>query len=307
MPFSKSVRAINFLDGTLKAFSGCTWNTIGILPPELHSNNLFWQSRVCSEVNGKVFIVNTAKMTLHCLDVTSREWTGEIPIDTRYRVNLASMACCKGRIYISGGVRDGMVKPCNTTISLLVQGQVSCKTCKTRVRVKQEPNMIYKRFSHSMVCVGQRVVVCGGELNDPKSSCEMFDPVTRSWYQLKYFSQCRVFVGLIPCMNTMFVLGGLSVKEDESGIVSSESGAVSQYDWHTKRWESLPRLPVSLSHIQAVYSNGSLWVVAAKTLSAGRLGCLLEYNLERHLWIIHRPIPDIAAPGFEVFPFTTIR
>ncbi len=102
---------------------------------------------MCSEGEGNVFVVNTATMSLHCLDVASGQWTGEIPICTTYRATLASMAYCKGRLYISGGVPEGIEEACKTTVSVLVQGEMS------RVRAQEEPNMIYTRFHHSMTCV----------------------------------------------------------------------------------------------------------------------------------------------------------
>ncbi len=152
-------------------------------------------------------------------------------------------------------------------------------------------------------------------MDDPRSSCEIFYPATRSWSKLKYFPQCSYMTCLIDGINRIFVLGGDSLKKDAHGCsIFYTSEVVAEYGWHTKRWKSLARLPMSLSNIQAVYSGGSLWVLAGVTVinahlrgpvTAG-LGCVFQYECTQNSWIVHSDVPGVRAPGYDVFPFTLL-
>ncbi len=92
------------------------------------------------------------------------------------------------------------------------------------------------------------------------------------------------------------------------------SDTVSQYDWLTGQWTSLPRLPMPLSHIQAAYRGGSLWLLAAVTgerkneMNKGRslfdrLDCVLEYNVTQHTWITHHYTQDVGTEGNKAYTF----
>lgn len=302
---------ISFGDGALKTFCSGRWKNIGHVPRELCSAALEGKYRVCAEGDGKVFVVNTRDMILYCLDVANRQWMPGIPIETAYRVWSASMTYCKGKLYISGGICENTSKPLKTMVSLIAgRGETTC-----RVQTQQEPNMVFKRYNHSMGCMGEQVMVCGGEIKDPRSTCEMFDPSSRRWSQLKYFPHGNLNVSLLPMWNGfkgVLVLGGISVKPNAADVSVELSTSMSMYNGHTRQWVALGSMPIPLCDIQAVYRGRSLWLLAAvkqvivdlessTKQDLCHVSCVLEYRIRKASWIIHKNIP---ALGEDVFTFT---
>ena len=82
----------------------------------------------------------------------------------------------------------------------------------------------------------------------------------------------------------------------------------------TRQWNSLPRLPMPLSDIQAAYRGGSLCLLAAVTgqrenennpgtAFTDRLECVLEYNVTQQTWITHHNITDVGTAGMHAYIF----
>ncbi len=184
----------------------------------------------------------------------------------------------------------------------------------TFASVKQEPHMTHCRSSHQMAEVEGKLRVCGGVGDtDRLASSEVFDLVTNTWSNLIDMPEKSWYFGLIPVGAAVLVLGGVT-RFTSNDISATLSDAVSLFNCQTQQWTSLPRLPIPLSSVQAVYRNGSLWVLAAVTgqmrrgINPGRgflhrLDCVLEYDIIQQIWITHRNIPGVETVGMTAYPF----
>ncbi len=309
---------IDFRRGIVKEFRPHrkTWHiadsTMFPVDQDLCEENLDCTYRVCAEGDGKVYVLNTQDMILHCLNVASRQWAETRQVGTSYRARFAAMTYSNGRLYVSGGRSlDTKVRQ-NTLVSLIVAGGG-----KSRVSVQQEPDMLYGRCGHGMAGVGGRVLVCGGvgeDTDDRLANSEVFDLETRTWSRLPDMPEASWNFGLIPTATAVFVLGGVT-RFQPYDVSPTLSDTVSMFDWQTRQWTRLPRLPMPLSNIQAAYRGGSLWLLAAVT--AGRrkvennpgysfadgLECVLEYDVSQQTWVTHHNIPDVGTDGLRAYTF----
>ncbi len=302
-----TVGVINFTKGVVKQFNckAKTWENTDIsIHQDLWQKNLEWAYRVCAEGDGKVYVLNTRDMVLHCLDVASRQWAEKRQVDTPYRAKWAAMTYVNGRLYVSGGRSlDGNEQ--DTMVSVIV-----ARGGNSPVSVQQEPDMLYRRTGHGMAGVGGRVLVCGGVGdNDRLANSEVFDLGTRTWSRIADMPEASWSFGLIPTATAVFVLGGIT---KYIGVSPTLSDTVSVFDWQRRQWTSLPRLPMPLSNIQAAYRGGSLWLLAAVTEErknnpgrsfADRLECVLEYNVTQQTWVAHHNTPDVGTDGRFAYTF----
>ncbi len=306
------VGIINFWHGVLKKFQldAREWEAFeSNIPQELCEKNLSWIYRVCTHGKGKVYVVNTKDMEFQCLDVASNRWCGIKQLDTGYRAQYAAMAYCDGRIYISGGrALDGKLIH-KTLVSLPAREDMDA--C---VAVQQESEMLYRRDSHQMTGVANKVLVCGGARHTGRLAVnEVYDVATRCWSRLADLPEPSQNLGLIPTPVATFVLGGVTRYRPED-VSPTLSDAMSMYNWQTHQWTALPRLPVPLSNIQGVNGCGSLWVLAAVTgmrkdendpgtSFTERLECVMEFDVAHRTWIIHKHIPDVGTNGINAYAF----
>ena len=318
LPITRPVGVLDFDNGIMKEFHADTktWKETGVtIHQDLWQENLGWIYRVCAEGGGKVYLLNTRDMVLHCLDVASRQWAETRQVDTSYRAVYAAMTYSNGRLYVSGGRSlDTKVRQ-NTLVSLIVAGGG-----KSRVSVQQEPDMLYRRGGHGMAGVGGRVLVCGGVGGDtdiPLASIEVFDLGTRTWTRLTDMPEASWSFGLIPTATAVFVLGGIT-RYLSSDVSPTLSDTVSVFDWQTRQWNPLPRLPMPLCNIQAAYRGGSLWLLAAvtgqrkdendpATAFTDRLECVLEYDVSQQTSVTHHNIPALGINGMDAYTFPLLR
>ncbi len=309
---TQPVGVVDFKHGLVKKFQADskTWqDTAFTVPRDLCLKNLGWTYRVCAEGGGKVYVLKTQDMILHCLDVASKQWEEARQVDTSYRARYAAMTYSNGRLYVSGRRSlDGKVTH-TTMISLTVAGGG-----KSLVSVRQEPDMLYRRSSHRMAGVGDRLLVCGGiggDTDERLANSEVFDLGTRTWSHLLDMSEASWSLSLIPTATAVFVLGGVTRFVDISPTLSD---TVSVFDWQTQKWTPLPRLPIPLCHIQPAYRGGSLWVLAAvtglrknennpDTKFYDPLECVLEYDVSQQTWVTHHNTPDVGTVGVNAYTF----
>ncbi len=282
------------------------------VPRNLLQENLGWSYRVCAERDGKVYVLNTRDMVLHCLDVASRQWAETRQVDASYRTWYAAMTYSNTRLYVSGG-RFLNSKVVQKTMVSLAVGQGG----NSRVSAQRQPDMLYSRRSHGMAGVGGRILVCGGVTDNVDTerlaNSEVFDLETGTWSHLTDMPVAKSSLGLIPTATAVFVLGGIT-RFRPSNVSPTLSDTVSVFDWQTRQWTPLPTLPMPLSNIQGVYRGGSLWVLAAVT--GGRrkennpdmafydkLECLLEYDVTQQRWITHRKTPAVGTDGLKAYTF----
>ncbi len=264
---------------------------------------------MCAEGDGKVHVLNTRDMVLHCLDVASRQWTDIRQVDTSYRAANAAMTYSNGTLYVSGGLFPESDENQETMVSLAVsRGRTS------HVSVQQQPDMLYRRSSHGMAGVEGRILVCGGTGNtDWLATSEVFDLRTGTWSRIADMSVAKSLFGLISTATAVFVLGG-STRYKHSDVSPTMSETVSVLDWHTLQWTPLPTLPMPLSYIQGVYRGGSLWVLAAVTgwrrnennPDRGfydKLECVLECDITQQRWVTHHSTPDVGTVGSDSYTF----
>ena len=308
---TQPVGVIDFEHGLMRNFQadGKTWqDTPYTVPQNLLQKNLDWSYRVCAEGDGKVYVLNTRDMVLHCLDVASRQWAETRQVDTPYRAEWAAMTYVNGRLYVSGGNSlDG--KSQDTMVSIIV-----ARGGTSPASVQQEPDMLYRRGSHGMAGVGGRVLVCGGLGDtDRLANSEVFNLGTRTWSRITDMPEASNSFGLIPTATAVFVLGGVT-RYLASDVSPTLSDTVSVFDWQTQQWTPLPTLPMPLCNIQGVYRGGSLWVLAAVTgqreneNDPGRvfydtLECVLEYQVTQQRWITHHNTPDVGTEGMHAYTF----
>ena len=311
------VGVINFERGIVKKFrpDRKTWQIADYTMSLLRQRNLGWIYRVCAEGHGKVYVLNTRDMILYCLDVASRQWSEARQVDTSYRANYAAMTYSNGILYVSGGRSlDGKLTQ-SILVTLIVTGRG-----ESRVSVQQEPDMLYRRCGHRMAGVGGMVLVCGGIGGDTGhrvANSEVFDLGTRTWSRLDDMPEASSDFGLIATATAVFVLGGVT-RFLSSDMSPTLSDTVSVFDWQTRQWTRLPRLPLPLSHIQAVFRGGSLWLLAAVTgrrkdennpdkSSTDRLECVLEYDVSQQTWVTHHNIPDVGTAGQFAYTFPLLN
>ncbi len=302
---------IDFQHGVMKKFKADSksWqDTPSTVPRDLLQENLSWTYRVYAQGGGTVHVLNTRDMVLHCLDIASRQWAEIRQADTSYRARYAAMTYNNGILYVSGGDSlDGEEQ--NTMISLAMGG------AGNYVSVQQQPDMLYRRSSHEMVEVGGRILVCGGVMDnvDRLAASEVFDLGTGTWSHLSDMPVAKSAFGLIPAPTAVFVLGGITWY-GTSDVSPTLSDTVSVFDWQTRQWNPLPTLPMPLMHIQGVYRDESLWVLAAVTGQRDiednpgaafydRLRCVLEYNITQQRWIAHHNTPDVGTDGITAYTF----
>ncbi len=308
------VGVIDFRRGTVKEFRPHrkTWqiavSTMSPVDRDMWEKNLDWTYRVCAEGDGKVYVLNTRDMILYCLDVASRQWVERRQVDTSYRAEYAAMTYSNGRLYVSGGRSLDTEVRQNTMVSLIVAGGGKS--------VQQEPDMKCRRSSHGMARVGGRVMVCGGVGGDTDgrlANSELFDLGTRTWSHLPDMPGASIDFGLIPTATAVFVLGGVT-RYLSTDVSSTLSDTVSMFDWQTRQWTPLPRLPMPLCNIQAAYRGGSLWVLAAVTgvrtdeNNPGKaftdcLECVLEYDVSQQTWVTHHNTQDVGINGLNAYTF----
>ncbi len=297
---TQPVGVIDFEHGLMRNFQadGKTWqDTPYTVPQNLLQKNLDWSYRVCAEGDGKVYVLNTRDMILHCLDVGSRQWAETRQVDTSYRTSYAAGTYSNGRLYVSGGDSlDGQGQ--NTMVKLAVTGGGN-----SRVSVEQQPDMLYRRSCHGMAGVEERILVCGGVGGKGcLANSEMFDVATGNWSRIDYMTVAKSNFGLIPRATAVFELGGNVTRYESSDLSVVLKDTVSVFDWQTRQWSPLPTLPMLLSDIQGVYRGGSLWVLAAVTgqrvnennpgrVFYERLTCVLEFNVTQQRWVAHRNTP----------------
>ncbi len=214
---------------------------------------------MCAEGSGKVYVLNTRDMVLHCLDVASMEWVETREVESSYRARWAAATYSNGKLYVSGGRSLGGTSKYNTLISLTV-----ARDKKSRILVQQEPDMLNRRSCHGMTSVRGMVLVCGGMGYNGAAleNSEVFDLGTRTWSHLAGMPEASWSFGLTVTPTAVFVLGGTTryVRDDVSPTLSD---TFSMFDWQTRQWTPLPRLPMSLTDVQAAYRGGSLWLLAA--------------------------------------------
>ncbi len=306
------VGVIDFQHGVLKTFQADskTWQDIpSTVPRSLLEENLGWNYRVCAEGHGKVYILNTRGMVLHCLDVASRRWAETRRVDTSYRARWAAMTYSKGMLYVSGGKSIGGKERYRTMVSIPVDGGA-----KSSVPANQQPDMLYSRTSHGMAGQGERILVCGGVGESSfLANCEVFDLGIGTWVSLTDMQEARYSFGLVPTATAVFVLGGITRYEPRD-VSPTLSDTVSVFDWQTQQWTALPRLPKPLCAIQAVYRGGSLWLLGAVTgeckdennpsiVFTTCLECVMEHDVTQQRWVTHDSTPGIGINGVKAYIF----
>ncbi len=207
---TQPVGVIDFRHGVMKKFQADSkaWqDTSSTVPPDLLQKNLTWNYRVCAEGDGKVYVLNTRYMVLHCLDVASRQWAETRQVDTSYiyRAQGAAGTYSNRRLYVSGGTTPAG-KSHSTMVSLAV-GQGG----NSPVAAQQQPDMLYRRSSHGMAGVGGRILVCGGGGDTGQlANSEVFDLGTGTWSRLADMPVAKSDLGLISTATAVFVLGGIT-------------------------------------------------------------------------------------------------
>ncbi len=305
-----TVGIINFNRGVVKQFKcmAKSWESMDIsLHQDLLQKNLDWNCRVCAEGDGKVYVLNTRDMVLHCLDVASRQWDEIRQVDVSYRAQRPAMTYSNGRLFVSGGESLGDQVTLSTMVSIIV-----ADAAKSNVPVQQEPDMLYRRFGHMMSGLSGRVLVCGGFGDTGRlAHSEVFDLGTGSWSRLSDMPIGSRGFGLILSGTAVFVLGGVT---EYIGVSPTLSDTVSVFDWQTLQWTPLPRLPMPLCNVQSAIRGGSLWLLAAVTGSrknednpdyafSERIKCVLEYNVLQQTWVTHHNTPDVGVPGVAAYTF----
>ncbi len=301
---------IDFDNGVIKEFraDNKTWQQIGTtVPPTLSQRHLDWSYRPCAEGDGRVYVLNTKHGVLHCLDLASRRWVETRQLESTYMAQYAAITYNGGRLYVSGGLSLDGEEEYNAMCSLKV-----ARGKKSHVRMKKEPEMLYRRISHKMVGVGNRVLVCGG-LNDAGrvASSEMFDMVTGTWSRLADMPVASSNFGLIPTASAVYVLGGVTEFTGESPKITD---AVRVLDLQTQQWTTVSRLPMPLESIQGASRGGSLWLLAAvagsrlveynpSAVVCDNLKCVLEYDATQQEWITHHSTSDAGCEGLCAYTF----
>ncbi len=309
---TQPVGVIDFSHGVLKKFQADskTWqDNPSTVPRDLLQENLDWPYRVCAEGDGKVYVLNTRDMDLHCLDMASRQWADTRQVDTSYRARCAAGTYNNGRLYVSGGKSLNGVQRYNTMVSLAV-----ARTSNSPVTVQQQPDMLYRRTSHGMAGVERRILVCGG-MEDTAwlANTEVFDLRTGTWSRLADMPVAKTAFSLISTATAVFELGGIT-RYLPSDVSPTLSDTVSVFDWETRQWTPLSSLPMPLCAIQGVYRGGSLWVLAAVTGARtnennpdiafhSRLQYVLQYDVTQQRWITHHNTPDVGNDGLDAYAF----
>ncbi len=300
---------MDFERGLMKDFQADSkmWQEPSHVPGNLLQDSLSWSYRLCAEGDGKVYVLNTQRRFLRCLDVVSRQWTDTRHLDTLYRARWAAMTYNNGRLYVSGGRSIDRKLLYSTMFSITVarRGKPNVD-----IQVWKESDMFYGRTSHGMGTVGDRLLVCGGreDTGNRLANCEVFDLRTNTWTKIADMPIARSSFGLVSTATAVFVLGGIAryMPNDEFPTLTEE---VSVLHRRTGEWTSLPTLPYRLSDIQAVHKGESLWVLAAVTRHknspdrASAVRHVLEYNISQQTWVTHQNTPAVGTVGMHAYAF----
>ncbi len=303
----QTIGVIDFKHGVIKRFQvdSKTWqDTPSTVPKDLLWPYLGWPYRVCAKGGGRIYVLNTRSMVLHCLDMASGQWVEKRQVDTSYRAQFAAMTYSNGRLYVSGGESLHRQEQ-NTMVSLSVGGAGN-----SRVTVQKQPDMLYRRSRHRMAGVGRRILVCCG-MGDTSllANSEVFNLGIGTWSLLTGMPVAKDF-GLIPIASAVFMLGGVTGYEltDMSPILLD---TVSVFDWKAQQCTPLPTLPMPLSSIQGVYMGESLWVLAAVTGLSNNPGkvvydilkYVLQYDVKQQRWVTHHNTPSVGTQGIYAYTF----
>ena len=144
--------------------------------------------------------------------VTSQKWVDQFSIEFnewKRGVNLTkaishhSAAVLENRIYISGGVNE----------EALAIPTVWSWEAESNFWSREKP-LVQSRCNHTMVAVGERMFVIGGEVSNTQDdstgyqgSIEMFTPATRAWTLCKATIECSMS-GVIACNRHVYIIPG---------------------------------------------------------------------------------------------------
>ncbi|XP_041670351.1 kelch-like protein 40b [Cheilinus undulatus] len=138
----------------------------------------------------------------------------------------------------------------------------------------------------SLVTKGNQIFVAGGlfydEQNKEDPLCSYFlqyDPVSADWLGMPPLPSPRFLFGLAEAENSIFVLGGKELKDQERTLDS-----VLVYDRQSFKWGESDPIPYSVYGHQTVSHNDVVYVIGGKGDSKNCLKRMCAYDALRFEW-----------------------
>ncbi|XP_020502019.2 kelch-like protein 40b [Labrus bergylta] len=138
----------------------------------------------------------------------------------------------------------------------------------------------------SLATKENQIFVAGGffydELNkeDPLSSYFLqYDPVSADWLGMPPIPSPRFLFGMAEAMNSIFVLGGRELKEQEQTLDS-----VLIYDRQSFKWSESEPIPYSVYGHQTISHNDVIYVIGGKGDDMNCLKKISAYDALRFEW-----------------------
>ncbi|KAM9332264.1 kelch-like protein 40b [Pholidichthys leucotaenia] len=138
----------------------------------------------------------------------------------------------------------------------------------------------------SLVTRENQIFVAGGlfydEQNKEDPLCSYFlqyDPISADWLGMPPIPSPRFLFGMAEAENSIYVLGGKELKEQESTLDS-----VLVYDRHSFKWGESESIPYPVYGHAALSHNGIVYVIGGKGDSKNCLRKVCAYDTRRFEW-----------------------